>query len=442
MRRLSVLLILLLTVAACSTTSDDQTDDATDPTPTSAVDETQPNATQTPEPTSTPEPTPTPTPEPEEEISAELQAFVDEVTENVAELRGLELQEDLQFATMSRDDLTEMLEDEVDLSQSDIDLYWVMRLIDDRDIDLEQMLIDVQAADIYGFYDPETKETYVISEDEELGALEEVFLAHEITHALQDQHFGLERMMDQDDRDYDAQNTFLAIVEGDAVLTQELYAQQYLGSEGLMEYQQEAMAALQDDEMDELMEEIPPYVIESLSFPYIAGPMFMLQAYDGDLNSIDQFLEDPPTSTQQILNPQAYQQGEIDDPVAVELPDLLEQLDDGWDLWDEGTFGVFNLSFMLEMNGIAEPDDALESWAGDGFAMYQDGEDVISILATRWDEDVHAGEFEDVLRETMTEYTEENGIYSGDGRYHAIDVDGDLVTLMSASSDEALASVR
>jgi hypothetical protein len=446
MRRLSILFVLLLVLAACTTTTDDTDTEGDEPTPAPTeeiVDEEQPEPTPTPtaEPTQEPTPEPTPTPEPEDEASIDLDAFVDEVVENVVELRGLEMIEELQFALMSRDELTEMLEEEVEVTQDDIDLYWIFRLLDDRDLDLERLMIDVQAADIYGFYDPETKETYVIAEDEELGPLEEVFLAHEITHALQDQHFDLGRLDEEDDNDYDAMTAFLAMVEGDAVLTQELYAQAYFDSEQQMEYMQAAMAAVEDEAANEAIEALPRYVIESLSFPYGTGAMFMLQVYDGTLNALDEHLENPPVSTQQVMRPDLYLAGEIPDPVEVEIPDMRDRLGDDWELYDEGTFGVFDLTIMLEENGVQNPDETMLLWTGSMFAAYENDEDVVGILSTEWESEEAAAEFEALLIETMADYTEEEGVWMGDGRFHTIIVEGTNVTLKSASDEEALYSV-
>jgi hypothetical protein len=445
MRRVSFLLVLLLVLVAC-TTAEDESDtevEEPEPTPTEMVDEAPPDPTPTPTEEPTPEPSPTPTPEPEpeeDESSVDLDAFVDEVVQNVVELRGLEMLEELQFGIMTREELAAMLEEEIEIEQVEVDLYWILRLFDDRDIDLERLMIDAQAADIYGFYDTETKETYLIAENDELNAMEEVFLAHEITHALQDQHFDLERL-DDFGSDYDGATAFLAMVEGDAVLTQELYAQTYFDSERQMEYVREAMAAIQDADANAALDALPRYVIESLSFPYSAGPMFMLQAYDGDLNSLDEHLQNPPASTQQVMNPDAYFRGDIQNPVPLELPDMLDRLGDDWTLYDEGTLGVFNLTVMLEENGVPDPQARLEWWNGSVFAMYENGEEVVGILMSEWETEEAAADFEAMLVETMATYSEEGRVWMGDGRFHTITSEGTTVTLKSASDEQALLSV-
>jgi hypothetical protein len=234
---------------------------------------------------------------------------------------------------------------------------------------------------------------------------------------------------------------FRAMVEGDAVLTQEVYAQTYLDVERLTEYQQEAIAIMQDEEASAALESLPRYLIESLSFPYISGPQFMLQVFDGDLNSMDEHLENPPASTFQVMNPSAYIEGEIEDPASIEIPDMRDRLGDGWELYDEGTFGVFDLTVMLEENGVPDPDEALDGWRGSVVAMYEDGDDVVGILSSQWRDEAAAALFEEALRESMADYSEEGGVWMGDGRFHTIIVEGDMVTLKSASNEEALLNV-
>lgn len=445
MRLLSVLFALLFVTAACADSGDDDTDDVadTDPTPTATV-------TDEPEEESDPTPAPSPTavtedPTPssesdaaEEDEPADLDAAVDEIAENVVELRGLELQEELDFSFMGRDELREMLIEEIDLTQSDIDLTWILRLIPDRDADIEQGLIDLQAADIYGFYDPDTEETYVISEDDEISPLEESILAHEIVHALQDQHYDL-GMLDEFGTEYDQALAFTSVVEGDATLAQEFYVQQYFDQEKMAEFQQEAMEAQQNEATQEAMEAIPDYFVQGFVFPYQSGPEFMLEAYEGDFSNLNQHLEDPPVSTYQITNPEAYLAGEIDDPRDVELPDLDERLDDEWELYESGTLGTFDFSYLLHTNGASEPQETIDGWDGDQFAMYERGDDhVLAVVSTAWATEDDAQEFEEALGETMTGYDEEDGVWSAEGRHHTVIRDGDIVTLVSSTDPDAL----
>lgn len=456
MRLTAILITLLLVVAACADTDDDDADDVADPDPTPTEE-----IAEDPTPEPTPEPTATPLPdedaddeatadddvaeedadataEPDSDDPADLSEQIDQITENTVELRGLELLEELDLQFMTQEELRDYIEDNIEIEQHDIDRDWLLRLIPDPDADIEQQLIDLQVADIRGFYDPETGETVVITEDESLSPAEETFLAHEIVHALQDQHFDLGRL---DDLmiDGDASLAFSSMVEGDAVLSQNQYVQTYLDEEQQMEFQQEMAAAQQDEETMAALKELPSYYLETFVFPYTAGPEFMNQVAVDDLNNMDEYIENPPTSTYQVLNAQAYIDGEIDDPVEVEAADTEERLDGEWELASEGTFGAFNLFMILYENDSSNPAIAFDGWTGDRFDAYVSEDDQILVsVSTIWQDAEQAAAYEEQLLETMADYDEEDGVFIGDDRYHVVIQDGDTLNLMSSTDPDAL----
>src|SRR5690606_31532602 len=94
--------------------------------------------------------------------------------------------------------------------------------------------------------------------------------AHEVLHAVQDHAFDLDAFMDLDERDADAGLARLALVEGDATLTQELWSLQYQSEEersrAREEFTQQSTAAL---------DAAPAYVRETLLFPYVTGTSFV-----------------------------------------------------------------------------------------------------------------------------------------------------------------------
>ncbi len=448
MRLLILTAALMLVVAACNGVADDDTDDVAepDPAPTEDVaDEEPPDPTPTPAPVEDDgdavddDPTPTPEPDVTEDEPADLQEAVDQVVENVVELRGLEMVEDLEFELITSDELREHLEEDTEIEQLEIDMDWTLRLIPDRDEDIEQLLIDMQVAQVAGFYDPETQETFVISDDDDLSAMDEVILAHEIVHALQDQHFDLGLLVEPEP-EYDASMALRSVIEGDAVIAQEVYAQEYLDEERMSEFQQEAMAAQQDEEAQAAMEAVPSYYMESFLFPYSAGPEFFLPMYEGDMSVFDEYLEDPPVSTYQVLNGEAYRAGEIDDPVDVELPDIEGRLGDDWEQHEHGTFGVFNLFMMLNENGAEQPQVVLDGWAGGyvGFYADADEEHVLAAVSTVWSDADEAAMFEDELASTFADYDEEDGVWTDGERYHTVIVDDDTVDLISSTDPDAL----
>jgi hypothetical protein len=436
-------LALLLTACTIADTSDDVDVPVETPTPT-----VQPTPTSEP----TPAPEPTVTPEPDDDVVTDddvdadpapssLREQIDQILQNTIELRGLEMLDELNFEMMTRAELRAYLEQEVEIEQDEIDIDWILRLLDDRYIDLEQILIDLQTEQALGFYDVEAKTTYVVSDrdDEMLSPVEEVTMAHEIVHALQDQHFGLDIIYDEEQ--FERAMAFRSVIEGDAVLTQELYAQTYFSEERRREYLLEAFAMMQDETYNETMERIPEYILDTFFFPYSAGPEFILRLYDGTFDQIDEHLADPPVSTRQILNPQQYLAGDIPDPVDVPLLDLTGTLGGDWESTMWFTTGEFMLILILEENGISPVGAETDGLAGAEIEVYRSGDEILAVLGTVWETAEDADMFLEALMASMDGYEEHGGHWSENSRYHTIIADGEDVTLISSSDESAIQRV-
>lgn len=434
MRILGLLAVLMLLLGAC----DDGDSGSPSPTESPApVTEATPTAEPGPEQNDDPTPEEEATPAGEEDEPEDLEAVVERVAQQVSELRGLELLEELNVSVMTQAELRAFIEEELVVDQHEIELFWMLRLLDDRGFTFEDALIEMQAQEIQGFYNAETAELFVITEDDSLSPLKRVFLAHEIVHALQDQHFDLSRL-EAYLPDRDRSMALRAMIEGDATLTQEMYVQEYLTTREQFAYLREALGLLRFNQANEAEDQLPRYLTETFTFPYFAGVEFALHTVDGDFSEMNEILQDPPSTTQQVMNPEAYLAGEIADPLEIDMPDVIDRLQGDWEEVIAGTLGVLDLTIMLEENGVETVDDALSGWGGTEFVMYEYEEDLLTVLATRWGASADAAEFEDALVETMAGYTEEDGVWFDDGRFYAIVVDGDSVNLTSSTNPDAL----
>jgi hypothetical protein len=165
----------------------------------------------------------------------------------------------------------------------------------------------------------------------------------------------------------------------------------------------------------------------------------MLRIFEGDPSPFDEYLENPPISTYQVINSEAYIAGEIDDPVTVELPDIEDRLGDGWEQHEHGTFGAFNLFMLLDLNGAESHGVVLDGWEGDYFAFYADEneEHVLGMISTVWTDADEAAAFEDELVTSFADYDEEDGVWTDGERYHTV-VDGENVDLVSSTDPDAL----
>ena len=95
------------------------------------------------------------------------------------------------------------------------------------------------------------------------------------------------------------------------------------------------------------LEDAPPFVRESLLFPYEAGLNFAMGLQvEGGWDAVNRAFESPPDSTEQILHPEKYAAREA--PVDVSLPDdLAARMGEGWTQTIDDTFGEFQIGAWL-----------------------------------------------------------------------------------------------
>ncbi|HEY5628722.1 MAG TPA: hypothetical protein VIR16_04355, partial [Candidatus Limnocylindrales bacterium] len=141
-------------------------------------------------------------------------------------------------------------------------------------VSLEKLLLDLEGSQVVGFYDPTTKQMYVISNTDTIGPAEQMTYAHEYDHALQDQAFGVKAILgtakDQSDRGL----ARLALVEGDATLLMSLWAQKNLTPAELVQ-----IAGAADPASQAALAAAPPILRQTLLWPYTAGLSMALGAY-------------------------------------------------------------------------------------------------------------------------------------------------------------------
>ncbi|HWK26249.1 MAG TPA: hypothetical protein VNS09_06795 [Solirubrobacter sp.] len=255
------------------------------------------------------------------------------------------------------------------------------------DVDLRAISASVFGEGVAGYYDPRSKRLRIVTGTTP-DALGEVVIAHELTHALEDQRFGIKA--DESDSD-DAGLARLALIEGSATLVMQEYLLRHLGARALG-----GMLASGADTGPEL----PQFLQNQLLFPYLDGMRFvqaLRQRAGGAWTLVD--LADrvrPPDSTEQILHPDKW--------VAVEAP-LPVRLDvalgAGWRRTASGTFGEWQ---TRELIGDAK---AAAGWGGDRYELWQQGtcedspcrdRDVL-VMRWRWDSERDAREFDAALRE-------------------------------------------
>ncbi|HKH48861.1 MAG TPA: hypothetical protein VKM72_29695 [Thermoanaerobaculia bacterium] len=288
-----------------------------------------------------------------------------------------------------------------------------------ENLDLAVFLPGLLTQEIAGYYDPETKALSLIrreggvlgGREAEIGLdpqrAEDMVLVHELTHALQDQHFDLTAFTKTAPMS-DAATARQALVEGDATLTMmdaflAVPIEELPGAGKLLQLAMEGsekwMTGAPDVPGSKELAAAPPYIRETLLFSYVQGNLFCISVRQkGGQKLLDHaFRNDPPRSSEQILHPEKWH-GRRDDPVAVEWPDLAGALP-GYAKAAEGEMGELAIRILLResLKDEARAEAAAAGWGGDRFAVYQTGgeKDGRRLLAwiTEWDTAEDAAEF-------------------------------------------------
>ncbi len=233
-------------------------------------------------------------------------------------------------------------------------VLYAMGLLD-RGVDLEAVVKSFSEDSILGFYDPETKEL-VVRGTSPTPFVRSV-LVHELTHALEDQHFDLNR----EDLGDEATIGFEALAEGSALRIEERYRRS-------LSRQERREADRAEAEFGKNLPEDIPEVIElAFSFPYAYGPDLVetIVRVGGQVR-LDAAFADPPASSEQVLDPRRYLRN--DEPRAVPAPKADR------DAFDDGEIGELFLILMLraELDGDVAR-SASRGWGGDSYVAWRDG---------------------------------------------------------------------
>src|SRR3954466_6962509 len=205
--------------------------------------------------------------EPAEKRSAEPAVPVSRIAARVEKLRGLRFTERPVPQTVSPAQARREGLEDLDRSypearrRADEEVLKLLGLIK-PDVDLRAISASVFGEGVAGYYDPRSKRLRIVSGTTP-DALSEVVLAHELTHALEDQRFGLAVSEGESD---DAALARLALVEGTATLVMQQYLLRYIGAEKALSG---ALASAFKTGPD-----LPKFLQDQLIWPYIGGMQF------------------------------------------------------------------------------------------------------------------------------------------------------------------------
>ncbi|MGH9711074.1 MAG: hypothetical protein ACRD37_11065, partial [Candidatus Acidiferrales bacterium] len=209
-------------------------------------------------------------------------------------------------------------------------------------------------------------------------------MAHELTHALDDQYFHLEKWQKAVRTNDDASLARDAVVEGSALAAMMDYSLADLHTSvrqvpDIAPFIESGVAS--EMEKDPILAKAPPYIRDELLFPYLDGAVFTQQVLKVTSGWPDfrKVFRNPPVSTQQILHPNLYFQGVK--PRAITLSHLKSAIPHGWNKLDENVIGEFALGEVLKQFLEADKAEHFASmWHGDRYALFENKKTKQTIL--------------------------------------------------------------
>lgn len=196
-------------------------------------------------------------------------------------------------------------------------------------------------------------------------------LVHELTHALQDQHFGIGARMKKLEKaakrgeDTSAPSVLEAVFEGDADRVEDLYR------DSLSPAERRALdsgVADQNDTASERLDDVPAIFVTMMTSPYILGRALVETVVnDGGNSAVDDLLTRSPVHEVALLDPLRVLGGDVE-ARPVEVP----QLGRGEKKWDSGEFGaVFWYLMLAERLPLHDALAAVDGWGGDAYVSFE-----------------------------------------------------------------------
>jgi hypothetical protein len=286
-----------------------------------------------------------------------------------------------EFVVQYLEDRMKEDEDQIRLERSEATLK-KFRLLP-RDFNLRPFLLEMLKEQVAGFYDAKSKTMYLLDWVEP--EAQKTVLAHELTHALQDQNFGMEKWMQagekakgiQQEMERDERRSAReAVLEGQGMIAMIDYMMSPQGvrvtdAPQLVEAMRAGMNSATAPNSP-TFSKAPLFLREILIFPYSDGMNFELQVLlkKGTAGGFEGVLRQPPTTTRNIMEPQTYLANESMPQIKVADVDGL--LGKGWQRWDHGYMGEYDVELLLkEWFNNRTADDVSPGWRGGYYLSYR-----------------------------------------------------------------------
>ena len=306
--------------------------------------------------------------------NAEFTAAADEVLQQMSQITGLAQRTPVKKTLRSREEIRAYVIREMNEDKEPAERYNSARSAEalgllPKDFDLDNFMVDLLTEQIAGLYDPKTEEFYIADwiaiEDQRM------VMAHELTHALQDQHYKIEAWVKAARPNDDAELARESVLEGSAMaaMIDYLLLDKGLSIKDVPDIDPGMMVGDLGD--TPLMKKAPMFLRDSLIFPYLAGLTFSSNILKPNgWSAMPRVFAKPPVSTQQILHPALYKTGKI--PAVVTLPEVGNLLGAEYSKLEDNVLGEFGWKEVLKQ--FLDDDRAMPlaaAWEGDRYQVYE-----------------------------------------------------------------------
>lgn len=337
--------------------------------------------------------------------NAALVAATNEVLQETSQLRELPVLRPVQSSALSRAEIEHMIVANLDRETTEADMHaselTLKRLgLVPANFRLRPLIVRLLTEQVAGYYDPKEQQFHLADWIDVDG--QKPIMAHELTHALQDQHFNLRRFENWPKGDSDAELATHALIEGDATLAMTLYVSSN-PARALTFLKSFLSAETSSQELDKA----PRAMRETLLFPYQEGLAWTRALYqNGGWSAVSRAFKTLPQSSEQILHPPKYFIHEA--PVKVSLPDSRTLLGRGWRRIETDVNGEWSFYLILDefLKSASTSKQAAAGWGGDRYATYESANGQSAYISlSAWDTVKDAREFFDAyVKRTKLRY--------------------------------------
>src|SRR6266849_5883818 len=343
---------------------------------------------------------------------ADFTAAADEVLNQMSEITGLKLRAPLKKSLRSREEIRAFVIKQMNEEKNPAERYADARSAEalgliPKGFNLDSFMVNVLTEQVEGLYDPKTREFYIA--DWSPLADQRMVMAHELTHALEDQHFQIETWVKAARPNEDAELARDAVLEGSAMAAMVDYLMLGTGRSLKDVPDFDPGMLIGDLGSTPTLQKAPPFLKDALIFPYLGGLTFSAAIMKNTgWAALAGLFERPPVSTQQILHPALYRSGKT--PASVTLPRLEKLLGDNWSKLDENIMGEFGWKEVLKQ--FLDDDRAktlAAAWDGDRYILFEQKQTKKLILVTKLhlDSEEHAvrffGQYSEALEKKYSE---------------------------------------